>query len=78
MAASFNFLYEKIVLIAMSLHFHFQKPIINDLLNLPEGDRAAERLKQADHEYRPFVEGNMILKTGLLEKKRHAHYPTRR
>ena len=52
--------------------------MINDLLDLSEEDRAAERLKQADHEYRPFVEGNLILKTGILEKKRHAHYPTRR
>ena len=52
--------------------------MIIELLNLAEGDRAVERSKQADHEYRSFVEGNLILKTGMLEKKRHAHYPTRR
>ena len=52
--------------------------MINDLLDLAEEDRVTERQKQVDHEYRPFVQGNLILKTGLLEKKRHAHYPTRR
>ena len=28
--------------------------------------------------YHKLVEGNLILKSGILEKKRRAHYPTRK
>jgi 3-phosphoinositide dependent protein kinase-1 len=53
-------------------------PVILDLLSRSENDKAAERLKQVDHEYRSFVEDRLILKQGVLEKKRRAHYPVRK
>jgi hypothetical protein len=53
-------------------------PTISKILDLSEEGKAAERLRQAkDNEFHDLVEGNLVLKSGLLEKKRHAHYPTR-
>jgi len=45
---------------------------------MEEKRRKREKQGRENVVYHKLVEGNLILKSGILEKKRRAHYPTRK